>query len=85
MATIELDVENSKHIAILNDEMGKVKDGLTSLKTENAVQHEQINSKIDGYGRDVKDIKGALGRLGWGLVGSVVVLIISMVITNIVK
>lgn len=85
MATIELDVENSKHIAVLNDEMGRVKEGIVSLKMENAVQHEQINSKIDGYGRDVLEIKQTLGRLGWGLVASVIVLIIGMVVTNIIK
>jgi len=82
---IDLDKENAKHIETLNKEMGEVRDCIAGFQKDNAVAHENIYGKINNITEKIDDVLTRLRGLGYYLAGAVIILIISMVITNIIK
>lgn len=85
MVKVDLETENAKHIAILNDEMGKIQGCIADFKQDNAVEHARIFESLKNQNIYISDIKQSITKLGWGLASSVIILIISIIITNLFK
>ena len=92
MSKIEVSQQNKEriekmehHIEVANKEMGEIRDCISEFKRENAVEHTRIFESLKNQNIYISDIKDGITKLGWGLSASVIILIISIVITNIIK